>query len=123
MKSFCGLIAVLLVLHLQCGGSCLVESFATPQAASTAGQPPCHHQGGVPSKSPAPSRQTSGPCSQTSIVELKAATSKAVVLEFVAALPNPVVLSAASGFVITLPGRENPPGFSSFQTTPSILRI
>jgi hypothetical protein len=79
MKYLGMLLIVALVVHLQCGGSCIAETMTSKTAAPTSSlDPPCHeHQ--QPNDSPEQNQDGFNACSQGSFIEAKAgATGKAL---------------------------------------------
>src|SRR5437867_2424767 len=62
MKTLSFMLAAVMIMHLQCGGSCLSESL---QAA----QPPCHQHGSAPSKTPQVPHDANSPCTQGPLIE------------------------------------------------------
>ena len=87
MRILSGLLITVLLLHAQCGGSCLLESFGgrtntTPAPAA----PACHQHTQVPSKGRQAPQENNTPCSQRSLIESSPITGK-VILQFVAVLP------------------------------------
>jgi hypothetical protein len=113
-----------LLLHLQCGGSCLLSAFGTKtDASSTSSEPPCHHQSESPSKTPAPAHDSNGPCDQSPVTEFKLSAAGQVPLQFVAILPTTVSYmepydSLIAGFTL-----EKPPHLPAPIVLVSVLRI
>src|SRR5262245_59236533 len=98
MKTLCGVLICLLLLHLQCGGSCLTESldhgnFAAPRSE----EPPCHQHSQSPTNNPQPSRHAEGTCTQGPLISAKLSFGK-VVLESHATLPDTLGTSQPSDF-------------------------
>ena len=124
MKTLCALLIGVLVLHLQCDGSCLAESFSSTVDATPAGmEPPCHKPADVPSDIPQPSHEGNSACSQGPLIESKVSASGKTALQLAAVLPATVgVIALNDPFV---PGftPENLPSVWSPLIPPSILRI
>jgi hypothetical protein len=82
------LVAVMLV-HLQCGGSCLVEAFGAPAHPAAANEEPsCHHQQDAPADdNQQPSHDANAPCSRGQLIEGKTYNFGKVVLQTAAILP------------------------------------
>ncbi|HYR44624.1 MAG TPA: hypothetical protein VER98_16455 [Terriglobia bacterium] len=124
MKTLCGLLVTVLLAHLVCGGSCLAESFGVnTHATSTNTAPPCHKAAEIPSKSPQPSDERSGVCSQGPLVESKLSIGGIVVLQSTAVLPASIFIVQPSDSAIAESIPENPPGVLRLLIPISILRI
>jgi hypothetical protein len=124
MKFLSGSLILLLFLHLQCGGSCLIEAFGgSIHEAATSTQPPCHKQGNPPSSDQQPLHDADSPCNQGQLIESRTHNSGKVVLEFAGVLPPTLTLMMASdrGLLAMTPGS---PSFVLPPPVPiSILRI
>ena len=96
MTRFLGVfLAFVLLVHLQCGGSCLIQLLgAKAQTAAPAAEPPCHQHGQMPSKGGQPSHETNSPCSQDVLIQSKTLVKK-IVLN-VAVLSQPAIVSLRS---------------------------
>src|SRR5215831_9219651 len=69
MKVVCTVVSFVMFLHLQCGGTCLVQVFSgAMHPVTTTTEPPCHQHGKTPGHDQAPSPDKGGPCSQGQIV-------------------------------------------------------
>jgi hypothetical protein len=115
MKFLSGSLILLLLLHLQCGGSCRKPATKTP--------PPCHKQENSPPSQPQSSHEADGPCNQGQLIESKTFHSGKVALELAAVLP--LSLAAAMASDLRLPTIT--PGIASVASPPpvpiSVLRI
>jgi hypothetical protein len=128
MKSVVLLLTFSLVLHLECGGSCLVDP-ANAKAAvdQTTSEPPCHQhaegrsQSQIPSNTPA--HDGTSPCSQGQVIESKLLGAGKVTLPLVAIAPHTVEhLTAFWPSIIGFsPGK--PPHLSLPPDPSSVLRI
>lgn len=124
MKTVCSILITVLILHLQCNGSCLAESLnSMTHAAAAAGEPPCHKHSDLPTQNPQAPHEDANTCSQGPVIESKTAGSAKDVLPLTAALP-------AAAPAITLAERsvsrvivENPSRVWSPSIPISILRI
>src|SRR5262249_67892 len=124
MKVLSGSLILLLLLHLQCGGSCLIEAFGGAiHEAPTNTQPPCHQQGNPPPTDRQSSHHTESRCNQGKLIESRTYNSGKIGPEFAAVLPPTITVMMASepGFQKMTPGTP-----SSVLPSPvpiSILRI
>src|SRR2546429_5575187 len=88
MKMFSALLVGVLLLHLQCGGSCLFSSFERKiDVPSTSSEPPCHKHAEIPSKGQAPSRDGNSPCNQGPVADSKLSSGGKITLPMPAMLP------------------------------------
>ena len=116
------LLIAALVVHLQCGGSCLAETLNSQTAgASSSVEPPCHeHQ--QPTDSPQQNHDRFNSCSQGPLIEAKGGASGKGMLNVAAISPlfslRVNIREPFTALVIV-----NPPGnvVSTFAT--SVLRI
>src|SRR5262245_29740938 len=87
MKTLATVLILFLILHLQCGGSCLSQSFGARTHDTTNEVPPCHQHGQTRTTPSSQYPQTS--CAPGPLIEAKLSTGK-ILLEwdptFVAAL-------------------------------------
>src|SRR6266704_7142130 len=119
MKMFSALLVGVLLLHLQCGGSCLFGSFEGKiDTPSTNSEPPCHKHAEVPSKGQAPARDGNSPCNQGPVANSKLSSVGKIALQMPAMLPATVgplagFDSGISGFIA-----ERPPHLPS-----SVVRL
>ena len=124
MKMLAALLVGVLLLHLQCGGSCLSSSFERKvDEPSTSSEPPCHKHTEVPSKSQAPSRDGHSPCNQGPVADSKLSSGGKVTLQVPAMLPATVGLLATFDFGITGFIPEKTPHLPSSTVRLSVLRI
>src|SRR5467141_4694452 len=87
MKSFCAILIAVLIVHLQCSGSCFSEAFAS-HSTSAASDPPCPGHANNPSdSSPQKPDETNSPCSQGQVIESKAGVSGKHLVQLTAVLP------------------------------------
>ena len=123
MKVLCGLVIATLVLHLQCGGSCLTDSSGEKaQAASMSTEPPCHSHTEVPAKGRPPAHEGNSLCNQAPLTESKVSAGGKVALQFAAILPATIEsLPPYGSFFSFVP--EKPAGLSSPSLRVSVLRI
>src|SRR2546427_12981760 len=97
MKMFSALLVGVLLLHLQCGGSCLFGSFEGKiDTPSTSPEPPCHKHAEIPSKGQAPPRDGNSPCNQGPVAASKLWSAGKGTLQM------PLILSATGGPVAAL---------------------
>src|SRR5215467_5895678 len=119
MKMFSALLVGVLLLHLQCGGSCLFSSFGRQvDVPSTSSEPPCHKHAEIPSKGQSPSRDGSSPCNQGPVADSKLSSGGKITLQMPAMLPATVESLAPFDFGIT--------GFITKKTPhlrPSVVRL
>src|SRR5215475_241330 len=104
MKTFATILIFLLFLHLECGGSCLAESFVSRTHVATNGEPPCHQHGQAPTNDAPSSRHAQGTCAQGPLIEGKLSVGK-VVLHWDVTLPSTVEMGQAIAFEL----RRNTP--------------
>ena len=79
MKTLCSSLILLLLLHLQCGGSCLAESLGLPgRTAPASTEPPCHQHGQTPVNDQQPPHQADSICSQGPLIQSKLSIGKVV---------------------------------------------
>jgi len=124
MKMFSALLVGVLLLHLQCGGSCLFGSFEGKiDTPSTSPEPPCHKHAEIPSKGQAPSRDGNSPCNQGPVADSKLSSGGKVTLQMPLMLPATVGPVAAFDFGITGFIAEKTPHFPSSVARLSVLRI
>src|SRR5262249_3229890 len=73
MKAVCAILITILVVHVQCGASCLVDSFgALARSAPVTAEPPCHQHSDAPDQSSHPLHEKNNPCGQGTLLEVKA---------------------------------------------------
>lgn len=124
VKSLAGLLIIILMLHLQCGGSCLLESFgAKANVASPSSEPPCHQHSETPPKDKIPAHDGNSPCNQGPVTESKWSTGASLMVHTSAVVPgvieNPTFESVdMTGFV-----PEQPPHLLFPLHRLSVLRI
>lgn len=124
MKSLCTVLIAVLVLHLQCGGSCLAESFGSAAHPLPAGEePPCHQNAEFPSDSPKPSHQANNPCGQGPIIQSKLTISGKIALQFAAVLPVMVPVITVNHPIVHQSVPADPSAVLSPPIPFSILRI
>src|SRR5215510_14012935 len=124
MKIFSALLVGVLLLHVQCGGSCLVSAFRTmAEPSSTSSEPPCHRHEGTPTKDQAPSHDSKSPCDQGPITESKLSFGGKVTSQLPAILPTACRLLAPFDWGITGFIEEKPPNLSHSLARLSVLRI
>jgi hypothetical protein len=124
MKILCSLLIAVLVGHLECGGSCLAESFGVkPHATTVNMEPPCHKAAEMPSKSPQPSDEHSGVCSQGPLIASKLSIGGKPLLQSIAVLPALTFILQPSDSSTRQFIPANPPGLLPFLVPISILRI
>src|SRR5215470_10653868 len=89
MKLLPTFLVLVMLIHLQCGGSCLVEAFGGPvHSAAASEEPSCHHHQDVPADdNQQPSHDANAPCSRGQLIEFKTYNSGKVVLQTAAILP------------------------------------
>jgi hypothetical protein len=104
MKILATILVLLLFLHLECGGSCLAESFHARTHAAANEEPPCHQHGQTPTNDTPSSHHAEGTCAQGPLIEAKLSVSK-VVLHWDGTLPTTVETGQAIGFEL----RRNTP--------------
>ena len=123
MKMFSALLVGVLLLHLQCGGSCLFGSFEGKiDTPSTSPEPPCHKHAEIPSKGQAPSRDGNSPCNQGPVADSKLSSGVKVTLQMPAI---PATVGPLAGFDFGISGfiAERPPHLPSPVVRLSVLRI
>src|SRR5215471_14758046 len=98
MKTVCGLLILILLAHLQCGGSCYAPLKITA--------PPCHQ-----SHSKEPVSTSNSPCAQKSVIVSTAF------------LPSPVVMPVLGPSITPLLSHEAPLGPPGSALTAFNLRI
>jgi hypothetical protein len=88
MKTACSILILVLLAHVQCGGSCVAETLKHLRPAAS--EPPCHQHSQNPEKQ-RPVHQTEGTCSQGPLIESKVFGKRAAMPEIaVFALPTAV---------------------------------
>ena len=119
MKSVGAVLIAVLILHLQCAGSCLAESLgSTALAPPATEQPPCHKHAETPSDKSQPSHDRNELCTQGPVIAGK------VVFQSVAVLPavSPNLLQPRITTTRQLI-QERPAGIVTSPVPISILRI
>src|SRR3954453_4201159 len=99
MKAVAALVIIFLVLHLQCGGACLLSSFSAPE-------PPCHQH---------PAHQSQGPCDPGPVLQ--------TTLELPAILPAVIETSLTTDAAIPFFNPEKPAAFLPASIRFSVLRV
>src|SRR5215467_6701996 len=85
MKVLSAVLAVILVMHLQCGSLCSADSLKPP-----ATEQPCHKHSGAPASSSHQSHDSSSRCGQGSLIEAKSAfVGKQMLTALFAVMPVP----------------------------------
>ena len=89
MKLLPKFLVLVMLIHLQCGGSCLVEAFGGPVHSAAANEEPsCHHHQDAPAgDNQQPSHDENAPCSRGQLIESKTYDFGKVVLQTAAILP------------------------------------
>ena len=124
MKTVCSILITVLILHLQCNGSCLAESLnSMTHAAAAASEPPCHKHSDLPTQNPQAPHEDANTCSQGPVVESKTTVSAKDVLPLTAALPMAVPAIALAQQSVPRIIAENPSRVWSPPIPISILRI
>ena len=107
MKFASSILIVVMVLHSQCGATCLADALGGKAAvAETSSEPPCHQHQQAPLGSSDKRGETGNPCSQSPIIEARSSIAGKVVLQFVAAAVTaaPVTtLDQPSALTLTVP--------------------
>jgi hypothetical protein len=123
VKTLCGLLITVLLLHLQCGGSCLLDSFGTKaNMTSTSSEPPCHQHSETPLKDQAPTHDGNSLC-QGPITASKLSNGMKVTLVAAAVAPVAIETPALGSSGITRFLAVQPPHLSSPLNRLSVLRI
>jgi len=112
MKVLCGALILVLLTHMQCGGSCYA-----PQKVA---EPPCHQHA---SDSKVPPAQSTETCTEQSVIASKASGPCAMALELVALLPPTTALKTPDVPMIATSGPDTSPGPATSIVSISILRI
>ena len=123
MKMLSALLVGVLLLHLQCGGSCLFSSFGRHvDVPATSSELPCHKHAETPSKAPVPSRDGNSPCNQGPVADSKLSSGVKVTLQMPAI---PATVGPLAGFDFGISGfiAERPPHLPSPVVRLSVLRI
>src|SRR5262249_5182290 len=120
MKTLPTMLILLLLLHLQCGGSCLAESLDRATQGATDAQPPCHQHGQTPTNKPQQSsHHVEGTCAQAPVIEAKLDIGKAV-LQLGAILPDVITASQPNNFEMH---RYIPDDLRSLLLRPSAISV
>src|SRR5262245_34012383 len=123
MKTLSTMLILLLLLHLQCGGSCLAESLDRAMQGATDAQPPCHQHGQTPTNQPQQSsHHVEGTCAQGPVIEAKLGIGKAV-LQLGAILPDAIAASQPIDFEMHRHIPDDLRSLSPQPSTISVLRI
>jgi len=96
MKTASTILILILLAHLQCGGSCVIETLKHSSPATS--DPPCHQHNQNPEKE-RPVHQSEGTCSQGPLIESKALV-KRVALPELAMLPAQAAIEVSTSDVI-----------------------
>ncbi|HEY2384340.1 MAG TPA: hypothetical protein VGK48_24455 [Terriglobia bacterium] len=129
MKKVVVLLTLSLVVHLQCGGSCLAGSAAATAAVNeTTSEPPCHQHAESPSKhredpSHAPAHANNSPCSQGQGIEAKLSGARKLILPLAAIMPAAAANLTPHRPVIVRFGFGTPPRLEDPPTLFPVLRI
>jgi len=118
MKILCAILIAIVVVHLQCGGSCLGESSKIPVSTD----PPCHQHSNTPKDSDQP-HESNNRCGQGSLIEAKAAGFGRHVLQPIAFIVPAAAPTITFGVVPIPVAVQSPPDLSTITSTVSILRI
>src|ERR1051326_7215951 len=100
-----------MLLHLQCGGSCLVDSFGgSIHSVAPDSEPSCHHHQDVPeNKDQQSSHDANAPCSRGQLIESKTYDAGKILLPIAGILPvDTPPLRAAETLRIFLPEGSHP---------------
>src|SRR4030095_3389820 len=128
MRILCGMLIVVLAMHVQCGAWCFAEAFgarAVQQATTPSNdEPPCHKNSGDPVPTPPTSHETSSSCDPGSVVESKVRVIGKHTLMPITAIVQPVAALVLfdPGF-LTRTAEDIPPEISSPPLRSAILRI
>jgi hypothetical protein len=121
MKAVCAILITILVVHVQCGASCLVDSFrASGGNTPVSVEPPCHQHGDAPDQSSHPSHEKNNPCGQGTLIEAKVTDPAPDIDIALFAIPAFTQFHESPVLALTV---EHPPGTSSLPITFSNLRI
>ncbi len=115
MKALSSCLILVLLVHLQCAGSCLAESSA-PKTA-----PACPQHAKTPSNGHQPN-ESNGPCTQGPQLESKLSTGK-VVFDLDALFPASPVIAQATDATVRYTFLDHPLVVLSLPVPISILRI
>src|SRR5262245_42790155 len=121
MKSWSAILIAVLILHLQCSGSCASESVKSKPAPAAA-EAPCHQHSGDSSKSPKAPRENNSPCNQGQAIESRTSVAGKSMLPIDAVMPAPVVVTILSEASASKTAEE-PPDVWAPPILVSILRI
>ena len=126
MKILSGVLVAALVLHLQCGGSCLLNSSgraAIALASTSSPEPPCHQHAEMPSRDHAPKHDSNSPCDQGSLTQSTLSAAAKTGLNVVGVLPPGIETVVARDSATCLYRPEKPPDVRSASVPISVLRI
>jgi hypothetical protein len=126
MKILSGLLVAVLILHLQCGGSCLLNSSsrgAAALAAISVPEPPCHQHAELPSRNQTPKHDSNNPCDHGPLAQSTLSAAAKAGVNAVGVLPPGIetVVTHDSANSVYIP--EEPPHVRSVSARMSILRI
>ncbi len=124
MKAFSSALIFVVLLHLQCGGSCIVEAFGREvHATTTETHPPCHQDRDGPADNQHPSHDVTSPCTQGQLIESKTYNAGKVLLEVDGVLPAIFTINATSDSGFRAVIQEKPSLVLPAAVPISILRI
>jgi hypothetical protein len=111
MKIFSALVIAALLLHVQCGDSCLVDSLH-----AKAPEPPCHKHAETPVKDHAPAHENNSVCSERSVIG-------SAVFQVLAILPVDTAALLPVESVVARLTVSKPPDLHSSNFLTSVRRI
>jgi len=125
MKILSGVLVAVLVLHLQCGGSCLLNSAGPAPAvtSTTSPEPPCHQHSGTPSGDQTPKPHSNGPCDQGPLTQSTLSAAAKTGFSVAAVLPPGIETVMTPDSVTRVYNPETPPQVTSSSARLSVLRI
>ncbi len=125
MKTVAAVLIAVLVLHIQCGGSCLLNSSgqAATSVSTSSPEPPCHGHAEMPSSDKTPKHDSNGPCDQGPITQSTLSSAAKIGFHSVGVLPSGIEMTVGRDSVSPIYNPEKPPHVISASAHISVLRI
>jgi hypothetical protein len=126
MKIVSGVLVAVLLLHVQCGGACLLNSSgraAVTLASTGSPEPPCHRHADTPSRDHTPKHDSNGPCDQGPLTQSTVSAAAKTGLNVAGVLPKGIETAVARDSISCAYSPEKPPHVRSASARISVLRI
>jgi hypothetical protein len=124
MRIVAASLVVVFLFHLQCSGSCVLNSSSgRPAVVLTSSDPPCHRHAEIPSKDQTPKHDANGPCDQGPPAQSTLSAAAKIALHITGILPADIGTPVADSPAAAVFNLDKPPHVSPPSIHISVLRI